>query len=50
MIGRIISGTLKNVSPRTQLAASAILATILTFIAILFIICGCLFQLDCVTL
>lgn len=36
MIGRIISGTLKNVSPRTQLAASAILATILTFIAILF--------------
>ncbi len=36
MIGRIISGTLKDVSPRTQLAASAITAIILTFIAILF--------------
>lgn len=36
MIGRIISGTLKDISARTQLATSALIAIILTVIAILF--------------
>ena len=36
MVGRIISGTLKSISPRTQLIATTIAATILTSIAILY--------------
>lgn len=35
MIGRIISGMFKTISPRTQLTVATILATILTLIAIL---------------
>lgn len=36
MVGRIISGTLKNISSRTQLVTTSILATILTILAIIF--------------
>lgn len=35
MVGRIISGTLKNISPRTQLIATTVVAIILTIIAIM---------------
>ncbi len=36
MVGRIISGMLKNISPRVQLVATTAVATILTIIAILY--------------
>lgn len=35
MVGRIISGTLKNISPRTQLITTTVVAIILTIIAII---------------
>ena len=36
MVGRIISGTLKSISSRTQLVTTTIVATILTILAIIF--------------
>ncbi|MDD2476607.1 MAG: MFS transporter [Dysgonamonadaceae bacterium] len=36
MVGRVISGTLKKISPRTQLVATTVVATILTSIAIIY--------------
>ena len=36
MVGRIISGTLKSISPRTQLIATTSVATVLAIIAIIY--------------